>query len=250
MKVLLVRPATSPLSEEIDRDADALRSIGVEPVSDPYVEVVPCIDPGIEQRVNNLLAALTPGTWLVATSAMGPRSLRALTSGAIPTSGIRAAGVGPATASALRDLGFVDVLTPRRATGSALAEELLTFPPGRAVIPQGSQALPVVAERLRAAGWEVEPVVIYTTRTLPREPETAAELRAGGFAVVVLRAPSAARAVAEFAPGLNTPVLTTGPTTTAEAEALGFTVAAEADDSTSAALAGAIAAFRDGTLTS
>ena len=248
MKVLLVRPATSPLSEEIDRDADALRSIGVEPVSDPYVEVVPCIDPGIEQRVNDLLAALTPGTWLVATSAMGPRSLRALATGALPTLGIRAAGVGPATAAALRDLGFADVLTPRRATGSALAEELLTFPPGRAVIPQGSQALPVVAERLRAGGWDVEPVVIYTTRTIPREPETAPELRSGGFEVVVLRSPSAARAIAEFAPGLTTPVITTGPTTTAEAGVLGFTVAAEASDSTSAALASAVAAFRDGTL--
>jgi len=248
MRVLLVRPATSALSEEIDRDADALRAIGVEPVSDPYVEVVPCIDSGIGQRVNDLLAALTPGTWLVATSAMGPRSLRALVDGAIPTAGIRAAGVGPATASALRELGFEDVLTPHHATGSALADELLTMPPGRAVIPQGSQALPVVAERLRAAGWEVQPVVIYTTRTLTHEPATAAELRSGGFMAVVLRSPSAARAVAEFAPGLDTPVITTGPTTTAEAGALGFTVAAEASESTSAALASTVAAFRDGTL--
>jgi len=248
MRVLLVRPATSPLSEEIDRDADALRAIGVEAVSDPYVEVVPCVDPGIGQRVNDLLAALTPGTWLIATSAMGPRSLRALVAGAIPTSGIKAAGVGPATASALRDLGFADVFTPRRATGSALADELLTFPPGRAVIPQGSQALPVVAERLRAGGWEVQPVVIYTTHTLRHEPASAAELRSGAFDAVLLRSPSAARAVAEFAPGLSTPVVTTGPTTTAEASALGFTIAIEATDSTSAALASAVAAFRDGTL--
>ena len=248
MKVLLVRPAASPLSEEIDRDADALRAIGVEAVSDPYVEVVPCVDSGIKQRVSDLLAALIPGTWLVATSAMGPRSLRALVAGAIPTSGIRAAGVGPATASALRDLGFADVLIPRRATGSALADELLTFPPGRAVIPQGSQALPVVAERLRTAGWDVQPVVIYTTQTVAHEPSTSAELRSGGFAAVLLRSPSAARAVAEFAPGLTTPVITTGPTTTAAASALGFTVAAEATDSTSAALASAVANFRDGTL--
>jgi uroporphyrinogen-III synthase len=253
MRVLLVRPRPSDLTDETDRDAEALRDIGCDVVTDPYLEVRPCSDAGVQDRIQVLVQALAPGAWFVATSSMGPRSLGALAGDEVRAAvlaagqGVRAAAVGPTTAAAVRDLGFTDVLVPDRATGAALAEELVRRPPARAVLAQGNRALPVVAERLRAAGWEVVTAVVYATENVAREPVTAADVRAGGFDLVVLRSPSAARALHAFTEGQGRAgVVCTGPTTAAEALRLGLDVRAETDDSTAAAVARAVASLMEG----
>lgn len=244
MRVLLIRPL-----QDDDRDATALRARGIDTVSDPYLTVGACTDAEAASRAQRLLDELVEDTWLVATSAAGPRALATLIPDAVIPEHVHCAAVGPASADALVDLGAVGVLTPAVATGSALADLLLELQPGRAVLPQGDRALPLVAERLTAAGWDVRPYVIYSTRGVDHEPASAASLRAGGFDLVVLRSPSAAHALTTWAPNLTTPVVCAGPTTAATASALGLRIAAESPDSTPDSLAATIAACAGGTIT-
>lgn len=244
MRVLLVRPA-----QDDDRDARALQALDIDTVSDPYLEVAPSRDADAPARVRRLLDDLTPDTWLVVTSAAGPRAVAAIAPDARIPEHVHCAAVGPTSADALHQLGAAGVLTPAAATGSALADLLCEMQPGRAVLPQGDRALPVVAERLTEAGWEVRPYVVYSTQTIAEPPNSVEALLAGAFDVVVVRSPSAVQALNHFAPDLRTPVVCAGPTTAAAAARLGLTIAAESPDSTAEAIARTIDSLRGGTIT-
>lgn len=242
MTVLLVRPQGSS-----DDDARAIRARGLAVVADPYVEVTPSSDPDARARVAVLLDALSGGSdWCIVTSASGPRAMVAIAgmarvSEAIQrsrTQGTRFAAVGPTSARSLTELGADEVLVPLTGhTASALLAALSGEPSGRVVLPRSSIGDALLPSTLQARGWEVVQEVVYETTSVRRAPASAARLRAGGFSAVVLRSPSAARAVVQWAGEIppSTAVVAGGPTTALAAARAGLRVAAvaassEADD--------------------
>jgi uroporphyrinogen-III synthase len=234
-RVLVVRSASTP-----DKDADALRAKGFDVTLDPYLTIAPCDDAGAPARARAVLDALMlPRAWLICASAMAIRALDEL-AGPVTVSrslieaeehGARFAAVGPTSTAALRERGVNEVLTPvRRHTASALLDALQAIPPGIAVLPRSDIADGVIPATLQARGWSLMPQVLYRTMPVDHPPASLAALSSGDFDVIVLRSPSAARAVRSFASALpeRTRVVCGGPTTALAARRLGFDVHATA----------------------
>ena len=234
VRVLLVRPATAR-----DDDADLLARAGCEVVADPYLVVAPSADPGARQRAREALAAIADGAdWLIVASRNAIGALAELTSDAEVTQavtagsarGLRVAAVGEATAAAVRQFGATHVLLPEAGTGAALAQAVVAqavvaqAATSSAVLPRGNQAMRELPAILRQAGWTVDDPVVYETSTIAVRPSSADLLADGFFDAVVVRSPSAVRAVHEHVRALpaSTVVVCGGPTTAGEAERLGL----------------------------
>lgn len=243
-EVLLVRALGGD-----DRDAEALRELGVDVLEDPYLVVAACDDPDAAERSEHVLAGVREGAdWLVVTSRAALRALVSLRGADAVTSsiavgarrGLRCAAVGATTAQLLRDLGADDVLVPADQSAAGLLDELGGRPPSRAVVPQGSQAMKSLGSGLRNLGWDVDDQVVYTTTAVAQRPASADRIAAGDFAAIVFRSPTALRAVTGFVPEVpeSTSVICGGPTTAAEARRLGLSsivVSASPDAATVAA---------------
>lgn len=242
--VLLVRSEATP-----DRDGQALAALGFAVVSDPYLRVQTCVDTDAHARAHSLLDALQGApAWLILASAAGLRALRDLVGDrdvarrltSVPN--LRFAAVGPTSAAALAELGATGVVTPRAHTASSLLDRLAAEAPARAVLPRSSIADAVIPQTLHARGWEVVAQTLYETSPVAVAPRTVEALRSGEFSAIVLRSPSAARAVARFAGSLptSTRVVAGGPTTALAASRLGMRVCAVADDATAEGIARAV----------
>jgi uroporphyrinogen-III synthase len=212
--VLLVRAAGGE-----DRDADALRAAGVEVIEDPYLIVAPSTDDAAAARAARVLMALRDEVdLLLLTSRAAVRALDTLVGREALTAavaagvarGMRGAAVGPSTAEALREVGVVDVLEPEVATSRGLlralrdraAQEGRVGGVGHALLPCGAQAMKGLGAGLVEDGWQVEEIVVYVTDEVPGVPPSVADLAAGRTPVVVLRSPTAVRAVARHVPVL------------------------------------------------
>jgi uroporphyrinogen-III synthase len=225
--VLLVRAAGGE-----DRDAEELRALGLEVVEDPYLVVASCTDEGAQARAGRVLGALREGAdlFLLTSRAavraldalVGREALRAAVSDGVAR-GLRGAAVGPSTAATLRELGLTDVLEPEVATSRGLLAALRERGArdgersGRAVLPCGAQAMKGLGAGLVTDGWQVDEIVVYVTEDIPGVPDSAADLAAGRIPVLVLRSPTAVRAVARHVPSLpeGTIPVCGGPTTAA-----------------------------------
>jgi uroporphyrinogen III methyltransferase / synthase len=147
--------------------------------------------------------------WLLLTSRTGVEALFARLDGPLP----RVAVVGPGTAEVLRKHGVEPALIARTSTQEGLLAEL-PQPAGRVVFAGAEDARDLLARELDA-----DFVVLYRTRELRPEHFPEADL-------VVLASASAARSFAAL--GLDVPVVSIGPVTSAEAVSLGLDVVAEA----------------------
>ncbi len=238
--VLLVRGGAA------DPDVAALRDVGLAAVSDPYVRQTLNPDDGPARRLLAVLKdwAADPASagsrWVVATSAHAvaawvdglPPGVLAAQAAAAAAVGVRAAAVGERTADTLRGLGFADVLVPSHATAADLVAALTTQHGGEALFPRGDLALPTLPDGLASAGWAVVHGVVYLTHPAADAPASVALLDSGEVSAVVLRSPSAARALASFVqPPRTVAVLCAGPTTAAAAVDSGLEVAAVAASS-------------------
>lgn len=252
MKVLLVRADSTP-----DDDRRALEASGADVTADAYITVAPASDAAAADRARCLLVALAgPGAWLILTSAAGIRALDALVGSTVvrgalvnaQDAGGRFAAVGPASAAALTAHGVDDVVMPVGAhTASALLELLDTYVPSVAVLPRSSIGGELLPHTLAAHGWTVVSHVVYDTATVASRPSSADLLAGGHFDAVVLRSPSAARAVAHFVGKLpsTTAVIAGGPTTASQARRLGLRVTHVAADSRPESIAAAVLAGVD-----
>lgn len=224
--VLLVRATGGE-----DRDAEALAARDVACVQDPYLVTGTCRDPDAASRAARVVALVRDeADVLLLTSRTAIRSLEELVGAEVVRDAVAAgavrglvgAAVGPSTARVLRDLGLAEVVEPEVATSRGLLARLRAGADARprsAVLPCGAQAMKGLAEGLRADGWTVEEVVLYTTEQVDHVPASAIRLAAGELAAVVVRSPTAVQAVAARVPGLpaGTTVVCGGPTTAAAA---------------------------------
>ena len=244
---LLVRSAGN------GEDIAALGAVGVAAVCEAYVQSIPV--PGdsvvLMHRVRESLErGDSARTWIVATSALAMPSWVAGAGNELPSllraaarAGMRAAATGERSARTLVEAGFGDVLVPPRASAADLVAAMSELAPGYAIFPHGDRALWTLPEGLAQSGWRVDAGVVYATSTVDERPASADLVEDGTVGVLVLRAPSAARAVASHA---RVPdgviVVCTGETTAREARESGLTVSAVSQSPSPSDVAAAVSA--------
>lgn len=176
-----------------------LAEMGAAVLEAPTIELVA---PDSFASLDDGLRRIGGHDWLLLTSINAVRALgarmEALGMDARALAGVRIACVGESTASALRaDLGLRADLVPTRATAEALADTLIeqeeatgkTF-----FLPQADIGRPLLEDRLRAAGAQVNRVTVYETRCVAALPEeTLAALRSGAVDWVTFTSSSTAR---------------------------------------------------------
>lgn len=180
VRVLLPRPE--------GRLADALRGAGAEVVAVP-----------LQRRIPLDAAPDLDADWVAVTSAATVEEFEAR-GWRIPGSA-RIAAVGRATAEALEEAGYrVDLMPPPGGPSTAAALAGLWPPgPGTVVIPGSALSSPTLAEEVRAKGYAVETVPVYTVESVEAAPDAlAAEWAAGHFDAVAVTSGSVGRAVGEL----------------------------------------------------
>jgi uroporphyrinogen-III synthase len=159
-------------ADQVSSLAAALRRRGADVVTVPTIEVVDAADGGAGLRRS--LDELRGFDWLIVTSANGAQRVAAALDdpGALAAAGVEVAAIGPGTADALARLGIRADLVPERFVAEGLLQVFPAPPPegGRVLLAQAAGARPVLARRLREAGWRVDSVEAYRT-VHPRVPD-------------------------------------------------------------------------------
>jgi hydroxymethylbilane synthase len=236
--------ADGPLSDE-------LRRLGAEPLVLPVIAETGPSDPGPLRRAASEIEGFD---WIVFSSRRATRAFAAVLTevgkdlAALPG---RTACVGPRTAEALASLGGAADVTAENPGAKGLLETLRDiegFAGSRVLYPRAEEALPDLAEGMRAMGCEVvDPPAYRTARVSPTGP-VADLLRSGACDAVTFASPSAVEALVE-ALGRETAVALSqrvifaaiGPTTAAALRRLGPRVGLEVRDRTFEGLAATLA---------
>jgi uroporphyrinogen III methyltransferase/synthase len=229
-------------SEQGESLADRLRALGAEVLVAPTIVIEPAPDDGpLDQAI--LDSAEGRFAWVAFTSAAGVAAWEARASVLdAPPPRARIAGVGDATAEALREARMAPDLVPPTFTTAALAE---SFPGGRGrvLLPRADLATADLEEGLRSKGWTVVRVDAYQVRPAEALPERAVEaLREGRVDAVTFTSPSTVHGFVRLA-GVpsGAAVVCIGPVTAAAAEAAGFVVDAVADPHTTEGVVAVVA---------
>ena len=219
----------------------------------PMIAIGPPDDPSLLDMAVRALAA-GDYAWIGFASTHGVAAVfsraRALGIDVVVPAGTRVAGVGPATAAALRSNAVaVDLENERQPSAAGLAE---IWPPpldlsSRVLLPASAIGLPTLADALAARGYLVDRVSAYAPQPVPLPSAVASDLDAGRYAAVLLTAPSIVNALAT-AVELPTSVLVgcIGPTTAAAAVDAGLTVTFVAAEPTPHALVEGLVQARTG----
>ena len=214
--ILLIRASGN------ENDAEALAQVGLTSVIEPFLRMEANKNP---DGANHLLAELKsaePSTWVIATSAnsiqywaeiVGVKTLKDALS---ENQHLRFAAVGSSTAKLFRDYGAKEILLPPLSSGRELLKELLLNPPARAIMPIGSLTLHELQDGLIEAGWKVTSREVYTNEIVTAEPEVVNRLKNNEFGALILRSPSAVRALLHFLPHPTVPLVCGGQSAASE----------------------------------
>lgn len=218
--VLLVRP------DHNEADAAALAAAGFDVVTEPWLEIRPAADAAPARALAERLDHADERTWLAVTSPRTWPSWEALVPdlgarlAVAETAGLRVAAVGPASARTVP--AATEVAVPQTHDAEHLAALLAREPGGTLLLPASAIARPTLPGHLAGLGWRVHQAAVYETVPVAARPVHADAVAAGEIDAVVLRSPSAARALALFAAvPRDMMVVAVGPTTAAAASTLG-----------------------------
>lgn len=238
--------------------AALLRERGADPVVMPTIEIHPPSDPA--PMIEAVSALGERYGWVAFTSANGVdrviAELRRQGKDARAFGRAKIAAVGPGTAAALDRAGLLADLTAKDHRGEGLADDLLaalgagaegTERP-RVLVARAEVARDVLPDALRAAGYEVDVVSVYKTRSPPRVllDGLAALLEAGEVDAVTFTSSSTVTHLCDALEGravellAKTTVASIGPITTDTARARGLRVDVVAEQSTIPGLVAAL----------
>ncbi len=219
-----------------------LESLGAEVLELPLIRVSQEIDKHI---LADALADLGGYDWIVFTSANGVRfffeEFRRIYDDVRALGLLRIAVVGEATAAAVRDLWLRVECRPKKATGEALAEELVasgSLDSARMLVITGNRNRDTLVTKLEAARAIVDRLQVYKTEEtdLAADP-VAKDFRARGADAIFFASPSAAQsfmgraAALKLEPKAKRPLAgSIGPTTTAAMRELKLPVDFEAGE--------------------
>lgn len=223
-----------------------LRELGADVQMQPAIEIGP---PDDWTPVDRALSALSRFDWLVFSSSNGVQALldRLLeTGGDLRRLGtVKLAAIGPGTADELVRYHLRADLVPGVFQAEGLAAALGGDARGkRFLLARASRGREVLADELRAAGGEVEQVVVYSSRDVQQADSAIVEaLAAGSIAWITVTSSAIARSViALFGSHLRQAKLASiSPITSATLRELGYEPAVEASEAT---MAGVIEAIR------
>jgi uroporphyrinogen III methyltransferase/synthase len=222
-----------------------LAALGAEVVELPTIEIADPADGGAALRA--AAERVAEYDWVAFTSPNVVERLFAHLRDARDFRSSSVAAVGPGTAAALAARGVVADLVPDSAVAEALADALPEAPPGgRVLVPQAAGARPVLADRLRARGWQVDVAEAYRTVTArPSQEALAAAAKADAVAFTSSSTVTSWLDVAG-ADALPPVVACIGPVTAATAAEHGVAVTVVAAEHTVDGLVDAlVAALRD-----
>ncbi len=198
-----------------------LADLGARVVQAPLIRTEPVPGDPIDAAAYDVVVVTSPNAPALLLERIGGDA-RAL-------HGVEVAAIGPATATALREIGVVADLVSERAVAEALLDLLAERAAGRHIlIARAEEARDLLPEGLAAQGAEVEIAVLY--RTVPLVPDSEAAL---GANAVAFTSASTARAFAAAFAGRDLDGVrgvAIGPATSAAMRELGIPVAAEAAD--------------------
>ena len=145
-----------------------LRDLGAHVIEVPTIQIAETGDPA---ALDDAAARVGEYDWVVFTSANAVTRFLPRVGDARRFGRARIAAIGSATADCMSEHSLIPDLVPERFVAEALVE---AFPdgPGCVLLPQAADARPVLADGLRAKGWQVDVVEAY--RTLPAAPPAAA----------------------------------------------------------------------------
>jgi uroporphyrinogen III methyltransferase/synthase len=265
---------TVPIADPLTK---RLRELGAEVLVQPAIRISP---PPDWRPVDDALAHLSDYDWLVFSSANGVRALLERGRQTNPERRDPAfpclAAIGPGTADELARYGLQADLVPEQFRAESLAEALVNAEKGNAekgtdtfcrngpagaahkrgqspfplagkrfLLARASRGREVLAERLVAAGAQVEQIVVYTSTDVEQpDAQIAALLQAGQVDWITVTSSAIARSLARlFGDDLRRAKLASiSPLTSGVLRELGFEPAAEPAEYTLAGLAAAIAA--------
>jgi uroporphyrinogen III methyltransferase/synthase len=172
--------------------------LGAATLLQPAIVIAP---PADWSAVDAAIGTLSSYDWLIFSSANGVHFFleRIMETGGDLRllSGCQLAAIGPATAEALADYRLQADLLPDEYRAEALAEGLAAEAAGkRMLLLRASRGREVLAERLTAAGAEVDQVVVYQSSDVAApEPDIAAALAEGRIDWVTVTSSAIARSV-------------------------------------------------------
>lgn len=216
-----------------NEDADALAKLGIDSLIDPYLKISIVDDATAARNLLSSLVSSPEPLWLIATSANAIRYWAELVGEDLLLKSISSrtdlhfAAIGDKSAEILRKYGAKEILLPPKANSLSLANLLIAeHLPGHALIPGGNLAMQNLPTSLLASGWQISTAVVYMTEALADEPHSAQLLRNQEISAVLLRSPSAVKALTHFVPSLKVPLVCAGITTARAVEAQGLSVTA------------------------
>lgn len=223
-----------------ERDAAALATVGISTQSESFTNITP----GSVQAGQELCElAQNNSCWIIITSRnaidywsslVGPQTLSEIFS-TQPL--LKFAAIGFGSTESLKELGVKEIVTPEIASSYELLKLLANVPVSCAIIPSGNLAMPVLPQGLTELGWTINSRVVYINSLVATMPESVKALNQGEIAAVLLRSPSAARALAHFAPDSKTPVFCGDQATAKQANELAMDILGVAKDPSPATVA-------------
>jgi uroporphyrinogen III methyltransferase/synthase len=229
-----------------------LEALGATVIAMPVISIEP---PASWAAADSAIDALDGYDWIVLTSANGVDALdeRMRLHGLriADLAGSNVAAIGAATAERLRELGVEPGLIPRRSRAEGLADAIKAASPsgGRVLIARAHEAREVLPEELRAAGFAVDVVTVYSVATASPPLDILDRFDAGEVDAVLFASGGTARRFCELVreAGLDPAellvgpiVASIGPVTTDVLHGLGVAVDVQASDTTAEALVFAV----------
>ncbi len=208
-----------------------LRALGAQPVHCPTIRIS---GPAEAAPFRQAVRHVDSYDWVVFTSANGVarfwHELESAAGAARLPDGIHVAAIGPATAAALEKRGVRPGVVPEEYVAEALADVLTglgTIAGRRVLLPRAAGARPLLAERLRAAGAEVDEVIAYESQPdLEGIASLQHGLQRGAIDMITFTAASTVNLFVEVAGAElgDARVAVIGPVTADAARAAGLTV--------------------------
>jgi len=240
--VLVTRPR-----HQADTLRAELEELGAKVLLQPAIEITA---PPSWEPVDASLDRLGEYDWLVFSSSNG---VDALLGRIFERSGdlrglahVRLAAIGPATAKRLATYYLKADLLPGEYRAEALAEALAAEAPGkRFLLARASRGREVLAEELRAAGGEVDQIVVYASTDVAKpDPEVTGALRGGTIHWTTVTSSAIARSLAALLGEelRRTKLVSISPVTSATLRECGFEPSAEAAEYTTGGMIEAILA--------
>lgn len=223
-------------------DALALNQLGIPTLIDPFLSMVASpIQAPAYGLLDAAIGATTP-TWIIATSSNAISSWAeivgtAALQKAFTNPHLSFAAVGDSTKTQLANLGATNIMVGTSMNSQSLLESFTATPATTAIIPNGNLSMELIPANLAAVGWKIVRAVVYETTIIQEIPSSISGIRNGDFSTILLRSPSAARALFYFLPNPDISVICGGPTTANECERLGLTIAVVAPEPTAERIA-------------